>query len=579
MAEAQVHVTRNCNKCSRTILILDYYICKKCNTELCDRSDCLDSHRKDNHDVFHVNTSGEYRVDERVSDFCDGHPEITADFFCQTCTKEICLRCSSLNHNGHDVVDTTKVLADKMKLVEKDTLKLTRCPLKAFDTAVCYFEDKIVSTEENYEGIDNAIDNIKHKWMAEVNSVTQALKASVAEMKDGHIGDLRSQKRSFEMHQSRIKERILDNQTILRQNNSKMLRYESNIDEMFSFPSLTEVSLPTFKLGNLENAYSRMSTQGNLKYTPSFILSREEILGKSCLCVAEMISPKRREIPGFHIDPNGLSVPTLKLSMKNEFKSVQDMSTTKSSVVWIYDASEESIAILRENESKITMFTNIITEFIVGMSETEVLYTCKEDNTIKSLSVNGSSATLFSTGEWSPYGMATSKDGSIFVCQRKEGVGKVSKFMRNGEKIRDFIAVNDKILYEKPNRVAENINGDVCTIDLGSPNAVVIVSRLGKFKARYEGETWNSRRFFSSPPQPSSICTDSYGNIIVCDGNKFHVLDIAGDFVQHLDVRVSSPSLISVDKQDFLWVIEKQQTVKLFEYLKKDSPLEVGSAK
>lgn len=567
MADAQVQITRNCNGCSGEILNYDHYVCRNCHTELCDRSDCLDSHRKQKHDVFHVTNSGEYRVDERVSTFCDRHPEKPTDVFCQTCREAICVRCSAINHNSHDVLDTTDVLADKKRIIERDTSKLTRGPLQAIDTAICSFNDDIDSTTGNYEEIEKAIDQINNVWMAEVNSVTQALKASLLEMKDGHIGGLRSQKKSLEMQKNTISKTIGNNHNLLKGCNSEMLKYESDIDEMFSFPSLTEISSPSFRRGNIESAHYRMSILGNLKYTPNLTLSREEISRKSCLCFAELLSPERREIPSHYIKPNAHILPTLRLTTKNEFKNVKDMSCAKSSAVWIYDTKEESIALYRENESKITMFTNIKTEFIAGISETEVLYSDNTDNAIKSLSVNGNN-TLFSTGEWNPFGMAIAKDGMIYVCQQKEGVGKVSKYLRNGEMLRDFKEAKDKILYQKPYRIAENINGDVCTIDRGSPNAVVIVSRLGKFKNRYEGGSWNSLKLIFSPPQPSSISTDSDGNILVCDGNKIHLLDIAGEFMQYLDVLVSSPILISVDKQDFLWVIEKQ-SIKMIEYLKR----------
>ena len=75
-------------------------------------------------------------------------------------------------------------------------------------------------------------------------------------------------------------------------------------------------------------------------------------------------------------------------------------------------------------------------------------------------------------------------------------------------------------MYVHPHYITENINGDICTSDIGK-HAVVVVDGLGNYRFSYEGHERN----FS----PYGICTDTNGRILVCDYKEVvHRLDQDG---------------------------------------------------
>lgn len=111
---------------------------------------------------------------------------------------------------------------------------------------------------------------------------------------------------------------------------------------------------------------------------------------------------------------------------------------------------------------------------------------------------------------------------------RKDGKAKVTRYNKAGEEIK-FIGRSEEgqELYDFPYYITENITGDVCTSDINK-RAVVVVTNAGQCRFSYTGQ---KLRFI-----PYGICTDTIGNILVCDGysKTVHLLDQDGQFLSLL---------------------------------------------
>jgi hypothetical protein len=83
-------------------------------------------------------------------------------------------------------------------------------------------------------------------------------------------------------------------------------------------------------------------------------------------------------------------------------------------------------------------------------------------------------------------------------------------------------------LYRYPVYITENVNGDVCTSDRGSNDAVVVVDKDGNHRFSYRGHMQKDGSKFT----PYGICTDALGRILVIVNSKsVHMIDKDGNFI------------------------------------------------
>lgn len=115
-------------------------------------------------------------------------------------------------------------------------------------------------------------------------------------------------------------------------------------------------------------------------------------------------------------------------------------------------------------------------------------------------------------------------------------IGLLDKNITNqGALLRIFESTEDSVLlhyneneplYEYPQYITENKNQDVIICD-SSKGALIATDVRGKFCFRYTGYLENSEF------DPNGICTDSHGQILVCDlvTNSIQVIDKKGKFL------------------------------------------------
>ncbi|XP_062588591.1 uncharacterized protein LOC134250254 [Saccostrea cucullata] len=136
-----------------------------------------------------------------------------------------------------------------------------------------------------------------------------------------------------------------------------------------------------------------------------------------------------------------------------------------------------------------------------------------------------------------------------------------------GHKIRDFSKDNQgEDLYEFPDDITENKNGDVWTSDR---IMVVVVEKSGEHRFDYEGQ--QSQSNFS----PRGICSDILGNVLVCDYDSsnasVHLLDQDGQLLSLILTNhhnIHDPMALSVDDENNLYLGQlNSNIITVFKYL------------
>ncbi|XP_048764014.1 E3 ubiquitin-protein ligase TRIM71-like [Ostrea edulis] len=163
---------------------------------------------------------------------------------------------------------------------------------------------------------------------------------------------------------------------------------------------------------------------------------------------------------------------------------------------------------------------------------------------------------LFSTGDFEPCGLHCCRNGDILVSVYNNQRAKVDKFGSKGYKTQDIeIKENGRRLFKKPTFITQNKTGDICVSD---QDRVVVTTDCGTFRFNYYG-----RKFKTFTPR--GICCNKLSHIIVADNinNVIHVVNENGTMLSALDTsgqgilgRLYSPSSLSLDESDNIWVGE-----------------------
>ncbi|XP_078340528.1 uncharacterized protein LOC144627404 [Crassostrea virginica] len=171
--------------------------------------------------------------------------------------------------------------------------------------------------------------------------------------------------------------------------------------------------------------------------------------------------------------------------------------------------------------------------------EGKLIYINKEDNIIKLCNDMKTTTTLIKHTDttWRPqcvYCSPSSGDLLVGMWRRDTLTGKVMRYNKTG-KYKQTIPHNDNTpdrLYEAPDYITENNNGDVVVSDWDR-HAVVVTSGEGVHRFSYKGPPSGSELW------PRGICTVLMSHILVSDfrTNTVQMLDKDGQFLSYVLTR------------------------------------------
>ncbi|XP_056002013.1 uncharacterized protein LOC125662597 isoform X2 [Ostrea edulis] len=143
--------------------------------------------------------------------------------------------------------------------------------------------------------------------------------------------------------------------------------------------------------------------------------------------------------------------------------------------------------------------------------------------------------------EWSIF--CSHQNGDILVGMTDENLdhGRVVRFNKIGHLMQtiEFTGTN-RLLYNVPRYITENVNRDVCTSD---NKGIVVVDKAGK------------HRFTHDLKIPHGLCTDSHGHIIACNWTSvIHVLNRDGRLLCIMGVDTRDVISLCIDEENNLYL-------------------------
>uniref|UniRef100_K1P9H1 Tripartite motif-containing protein 45 n=1 Tax=Magallana gigas TaxID=29159 RepID=K1P9H1_MAGGI len=504
-----------CDLCQKPVS----FFCRRCGVNLCDT--CVPVHlrlkSKTGHDVVHF-TSWE---DENIC-LCESHPLNDCSAYCKTCDVPICFLCVSITHKSHEISE----LSDKIKelnrhgkpevllnVIAKENERL-QSSKQDLEKILNHTTKQLSWLPLNYKKKKDEVTARGEKWHKQIEETVKKLHQELDDMQKEHEAVLQKQKKGFEEMIEKVDE---INKKVIELHKSKnaieLQRFKPMIEKQETLKEFSQYSFPTFYECKIDPNYLQ-TYFGYVEKTQEKKMSLLEKIFKD------------NDLPGRRI----IDVPTVTSVIDTGFPANEEnnnrlyyMAVTDDNKVWMGGYSKELK--LFDLQGHLHHTVSITTNgMYLCMYNKQVVYSDQSNKTVRMISDTDTVVTMFTTGDWKPYGVTSAASGDLLVCLLKDDQNKVVRYSSTGTVLQEIQYDSQcQPLYKQTNYITENVNGDIIVTDW-EKKAVIAVDRLGIFRYSYSGVTY------------STVATDSVGHVIVTDfnGDKIHMLDRDGRFLRYI---------------------------------------------
>nr|XP_034326055.1 E3 ubiquitin-protein ligase TRIM71-like [Crassostrea gigas] len=422
-------------------------------------------------------------------------------FFCRRCGVNLCDPCALIHlrmksKNGHDIVDYTSKDDDDTCHCDSHPQNVCSAYCKTCEAPICMLcvtikhksheiselSDKIEELLKVFATENDRLQSSKHelerildnttKLLSSMPSVYQLQKDEVtARGKEWHT---QIEKIVKKLHQE-LDDMQKEHETVLQKQQKKFKDMIGKVDEMNG---------KTMKLQKSKNVTEMQS------FVP--VIQKQERLNTR-----------------FPADENN--------------NGLYDMAVTDDNKVWMGGESRELKLFDLQGHLHHTVSITFLGMYLCVYNK-QVVYSDTSNKAMRMISDTDTVVTMFTTGDWKPYGVTSAASGDLLVCLRKDDQYKVVRYSSTGTVLQEIQYDSQcQPLYKKTNYIAENINGDIIVTDF-KKKAVIAVDRLGIFRYSYSDVTG------------STVTTDSVGHVVVTDylRDKIHMLDRDGRFLRYI---------------------------------------------
>lgn len=285
---------------------------------------------------------------------------------------------------------------------------------------------------------------------------------------------------------------------------------------------------------------------------------------------------KRRQFDFKHVEPKGWGTD---FSLVNTFdigSYVLAMCPASRDQCWVSMSTGIHLYNIEGQNLKTLDVYCEVRDMTVNKVTEELYLSCFKSKTIKKVDKDGE-ITDFLQLPLHPAGIAINSYGDIVICgvedlrrrYKSEHRNRILIYTREGNLKREIERDHNGKIFNYPEYVDVNINGDMCVSDIEN-ESLIILREDGRLKSVYKGPPKGS---MNNKFDPRDVKCDKEGNIIVCDINNsaLHLLDVNGNFERILlseDDGIYWPDILSIDHRNHIWVRELwQQSIKVFQAL------------
>ena len=274
-------------------------------------------------------------------------------------------------------------------------------------------------------------------------------------------------------------------------------------------------------------------------------------------------------------DKDSASVPCYSVSDSTKFNCgaeaiIDIISINQDDIAsaWLHQMSSSKILLVDSSgEVKQEREINFTCPDFIVLDNDDHVFTRFGKHEIRKVLPTGNISVVCSTAPLCPTGICRSRDGRhILVCLcdcnvtdiTTESKGEIHYMDMEGTLSRKYQRCSDGMtkLFTNPRRVTQNVNLDICVIDVIDTEfrtSVIGITEGGVVKFTYTGHT-----SLEEPFSASDICCDQYKRIMLTDtlNDAVHVLSADGDFLQFLLTTQDGlwgPKSLAL-REDTLWV-------------------------
>ncbi|XP_062598676.1 uncharacterized protein LOC134260108 [Saccostrea cucullata] len=515
---------RQCSQCYRDT---EFY-CNTCKQDLCLLCRNYDLDLNIYHDVVKYRERDKYIQKQEA---CVRHPDMVYTMYCFSCGLPICLQCTE--HRKHKLL-YIKTAFDLNRQQHRETFHRIR-------------SETLYNSNVILEGIKTDIKIYQREisiCQSEMITKAERLKnLSIIVIND----NVCSQKRSF-IHRLKHQKRKM------KRNLASIETYEQRSEQKARTPVKFLLFLKNTRVSQIKDTAKIMQ---NIQLAPP----NEDINMKNdikLLSDIQIIETGKRKVRNFF---QLKLMPSQFLTTFGPIPGVQGVghiSCSKEKVcfsdfcnnlILTNTTTGEVLNLLTDVNNSCgwgihTMNINGALIYIDTESNINIL---SSDNKRKSLLVRQSKPWLSQCVYCSP------SNGDLLVGMHIADVheGRVNRYSYTGLHIQTIPDIKSERLYQTPECITENRNGDVIVSDSGR-QALVVTERGGNHRFTYTGP--------GNALWPRGICTDELSNILVCDhkNDNIQMIDMDGHFLQMIETEkhgiVRPRSLSYDDINHLLWV-------------------------
>ncbi|XP_052699314.1 uncharacterized protein LOC128176806 [Crassostrea angulata] len=502
--EAQ-HVV-GCDLCQQPVS----FFCRRCGVNLCDT--CIAIHVRVKSTNVHEIVDFASKDDDDTC-HCDSHPQNDCSAYCKTCDAPICILCVSIKHRSHEMSELSDKIEELLKVIAKENDRL-QSSKHELERILDHTTKLLSSIPSIYKLRKNEVTARGEEWHKQIEETVNKLHQELDDMQKEHEAVLQKQKKEFQKMIGKVDE--MNGKTIKLQKSKNVkemqtfvpvIQNRKNLNEVsqYSFPTFYECKIDPNYLqtyfGYVEKMQEKKTSLLENEFKESELSGRRILEGPTVISVIDT---------GFPADE------------KNENR-LYDMAVTDDNKVWMGGRSTELKLFDLQGHLHHTVSITARGMFIC-MYNKQVVYIDQRNKAVRMISDTDTVVTMFTTGDWMPYGVTSAASGDLLVCLRKDDQNKVVRYSSTCTVLQEIQYDSQcQPLYKKTNYITENINGDIIVTDWDK-KAVIAVDRLGIFRYSYSGVTY------------STVTTDFVGHVIVTDlsWNKIHMLDRDGRFLRYI---------------------------------------------
>lgn len=494
------------------------FSCRLCRVNICDT--CVQVHLREKaisgHDIVEYGTK-----DKDEECICELHPPNGCSIFCKTCDIPICKLCVSDNHSTHETSQLSEQIEQLLKKIERENGRLQSFKTE-LQIVLDHTKNILSSLTMFYTQRKDDITARGEEWHNYVKKTVQKLHHELNGMRNEHKGTLQKQKKEVEKVIKNVDE--INKQVATLQKSKNLKELQNFVPIIEKQDSLTDFShdqfpFPIFYACKIDESYLQ-TFFGHIEREKKECFSafartlEESELRDQQLHVLEMPTVTSVIDSGFPIDEQN----------KNR---LYDLAITDDNKVWMGGHSKELQLFDLQGNLHRTVHITCIGMFLC-VHNNQVVYSDFADKSVKIKSDSNAVVTMFTTKDWIPKGLTSTRSGDLLVCLQLDDHSKVVRYSSTGTVLQSIqYDSNGQPLYESPVYIAENVNGDVIVTDWNK-NAIIAVNRLGIYRYSF---SWKEGKSFIC-----SVATDLVGHVLITDflGIKICILDRNGRFLRYI---------------------------------------------